>query len=290
MSMQLCLGTAQFGLSYGITNQKGQVSDDEVKKILSLAFHSDVQLFDTAQAYGTSEQVLGRCWPASMPKRVISKLSANSSPEIWESSFQRSLQQLQVEHLEAILLHRASDLLQPNGELLMDWLWSLRSRGLVRLIGVSIYEGEDLLGLPLDRLQLVQLPLSIYDQRLLHDGSIQKLRKLGLAIHVRSVFLQGLLLQDYSYWPSSLSSEFRLHHKNLQSYLQLQGVSLLEGALAFVRGCEGVEAVLVGVLSVSEFSEILKAWKRVLPLQSISFADFAWENKLDLDPRQWKQQ
>ena len=207
-SPQLCLGTVQFGMPYGITNNVGKVPEAEVCRILSLAASSGIQILDTAHTYGTAEKVLGDCWPNNAPKRLISKLPAAASRQAWESSFYTSLQRLQVSRLDGLLLHRASDLVQPNGIELLRWLESLRDRGLVDRIGVSIYESSDLKQLPLDRLQLVQLPLSIYDQRMINDGTVARLQDMGISVHARSVLLQGLLLQSPLDWPDHLSSAF----------------------------------------------------------------------------------
>ena len=155
---ELCLGTVQFGLSYGITNQAGQVPEPEVRRILDLAAASGISLLDTAQAYGTAETVLGRCWPTHSPRRLISKLPAGAPRQSWEESLITSLQRLQESKLDGFLLHRATDLLAPDGEALLDWLEGLRDRELVERIGVSIYDASELEGLPLDRLQLVQFP------------------------------------------------------------------------------------------------------------------------------------
>ena len=149
---KLCLGTVQFGLPYGITNQAGQVPEVEVSRILDLATASGIELLDTAQAYGTSEMVLGRCWPKGAPRRLISKLPAGTGQESWEESLVASLERLQTPQLDGFLLHRASDLLASEGKALMDWLEGLRERGLVERIGVSIYVASELDGLPLDRL------------------------------------------------------------------------------------------------------------------------------------------
>ena len=65
---QLCLGTVQFGLPYGITNQSGQVSEDEVRRILEFSVASGITFLDTAQAYGKAEKILGRCWPKDAPR------------------------------------------------------------------------------------------------------------------------------------------------------------------------------------------------------------------------------
>ena len=114
-SPQLCLGTVQFGLTYGVTNQAGQVPEEEVLRILDLAASSGIELLDTAQAYGTAESVLGRCWPEDKPRRLISKLTARTGRQSWETSFVASLHRLQSPKLDGFLLHNASDLLAPDG-------------------------------------------------------------------------------------------------------------------------------------------------------------------------------
>ena len=65
MTPQLCLGTVQFGLAYGITNTDGQVSEVEVGRLLSKADGVGICWLDTAQAYGNAESVLGRQLPMS---------------------------------------------------------------------------------------------------------------------------------------------------------------------------------------------------------------------------------
>jgi aryl-alcohol dehydrogenase-like predicted oxidoreductase len=198
MAPELCLGTAQFGLPYGITNTKGRVTEDEVKRILELAAQAGIRFLDTAQAYGEAEIVLGRTMLQGHAFRLISKLPAQNQPcftekdrQDWEESFQRSCKLLQQPDLDALLLHQAADLRKPGGHHLLQWLLSLRERGLVRRLGVSIYSADDLVGVEPDLLNLVQLPLSLYDQRLLNDGTIAKLRSQGCAVHARSLYLQG---------------------------------------------------------------------------------------------------
>lgn len=284
---QLCVGTVQFGLHYGVTNQAGQVPEEEVSRILDLAASSGIKLLDTAQAYGTAESVLGRCWPTDAPRRLISKLAAGADRQSWEESLITSMERLQTQTLDGFLLHQASDLLAPDGEDLLDWLEGLRERGLVERIGISIYDATDLDGLPLNRLQLVQLPLSVYDQRLIRDGTVARLHDLGIAVHVRSVLLQGLLLQSPEHWPAHLSPAFRNHHARWMERLGLKGVSPLTGALGFVRGCEDVEAVLCGVVSRKELVEVLESWSHSKWPVEETPEKWAWENTMDIDPRRW---
>lgn len=284
---QLCLGTVQFGLPYGVTNQIGQVPETETRKILNLAASSAIQLLDTAQSYGTSEKVIGRCWPKDAPRRLISKLPAGADQNTWEANLLKSMDYLKIEKLDGFLLHRSSDLVSENGKELLKWLESIRERGLVDRIGVSIYEADELIRLPLSYLQLVQLPLSIYDQRMISNGAIDRLLELGIGIHVRSTFLQGLLLQESQHWPTHITNGFKKHHTKWLEYLRQKGWSPLECALNFVRSIEGVEACLVGVLSKKELEQIIHAWNQdKIPFDS-ELNGWAWTNVSDLDPRSW---
>tara|TARA_B100000674_G_C37928690_1_gene956843 strand:- start:674 stop:1552 length:879 start_codon:yes stop_codon:yes gene_type:complete len=284
---ELCLGTVQFGLSYGITNQAGQVNELEVRQILNLAAAAGICLLDTAQAYGTAEKVLGHCWPQGARRRLISKLPAKSPRESWEQSLITTLQRLKTQKLDGFLLHRASDLLEPDGGRLLEWLNGLRQRGLVERIGVSIYEASELENLPLRSLQIVQLPLSVYDQRLIHDGTVDRLRELGIAVHVRSVLLQGLLLQSPEHWPNHLTTAFRDHHTQWLDHLHNEGMTPLEASLGFIRAHEELEAGLVGVVSKKELSQILKAWDQAKGTVLQATDNWAWDNALDIDPRCW---
>lgn len=284
---RLCLGTVQFGLPYGITNQAGQVTESEVCRILELAAASGIDLLDTAQAYGTAETVLGCCWPTASPRSLISKLPAGAPRHSWEESLITSLQRLQAPKLNGFLLHRASDLLAEDGNALLDWLEGLRGRGLVERIGVSIYDASELEGLPLNRLQLVQLPLSVYDQRLIRDGTVGRLHDMGIAVHVRSVLLQGLLLQPPHQWPAHLSPAFREHHAQWLEHLHHQEMSPLASALGFIRSLEAIEAVLCGVVSSQELAQVLQSWNEVETFTQVKSIDWAWKNVVDLDPRRW---
>lgn len=293
--VELCLGTAQFGLAYGVTNAAGQVNRSEVARLLALASSSAVRWLDTAQAYGEAETVLGACLPNGHRFTLISKLPAQPADSFsaatelaWEAGLQQSLRRLGCSSLDGFLLHQAADLRRPDGDRLLAWLQSLRQRGLVRRIGVSIYGGAELERLPLDQLQLVQLPLSLYDQRPLQDGTVARLEGQGIAIHARSLYLQGLLLAPADQWPAWIDPAFRQHHARLQSWAAAHGTSPLALALAFARRCGGLEAAVVGVTREAELAELLRHWNDPADPGSIGDPErWAWPEGNSLDPRCW---
>ena len=294
MTPQLCLGTAQFGLAYGITNAAGQVSEEAVAPILTQAMEAGIGWLDTAQAYGNAEEVLGRQLPAGHEFRLISKLPAQTQPEFsaqdadaWEQALHASCRRLGVFSLDTLLLHAPADLAKAGGQHLEDWLLSVRERGLVQRLGVSIYEATDLDGLNPALLELVQLPLSLFDQRLLQDGTIARLRAAGTAIHARSIYLQGLLLTSAGDWPHWVSSEVRRHKEKLETLAATKGCNAIDLALGFAREQVELEAVVLGVCSIKELTELLKSWSAISPWQKSEWRTWAVDCPNILDPRRW---
>lgn len=294
MKPKLCIGTAQFGQSYGITNAAGQVPEDIVAQLLSQAQEAGIPWLDTAQAYGNAEAVLGRQLPPTHRFRLISKLQAQSQPEFsaqdadaWEQAFSASCQRLGVRSLDALLLHQPADLAKPGGPHLETWLLGMRERGVVQRLGVSIYAAEDLDGVNPALLDLVQLPLSLYDQRLLQDGTVARLRARGTAIHARSLYLQGLLLTPAAQWPRWVSCEVRAHQKALEALAEQGGCRLIDLALGFAREQPDLEAVVLGMCSVRELSELRHAWGTISPWQDGEWQTWALRDPVILDPRCW---
>lgn len=296
MAPQLCLGTAQFGQAYGITNASGQVPEPEVADLLAQAANAGIRLLDTAQAYGDAEAVLGRTLPVEHGFQLISKLPAqpqvafsSEDPSRWELAFRASCERLGLRRLEALLLHSSADLSKPGGEHLRQWLLSLRERGLVRRLGVSIYGRADLEAVPPELLDLVQLPLSLYDQRLLNDGTIAGLRRQGVAIHARSVYLQGLLLTPAQYWPEWVAPAAREHHARLEGLAADRCCHLLDCALGFARARQELEAVVLGLCSLTELQQMLESWDRPSMWQEGEWRAWAFHKDAIIDPRCWRQ-
>tara|TARA_B100000674_G_scaffold455641_1_gene429569 strand:+ start:1728 stop:2663 length:936 start_codon:yes stop_codon:yes gene_type:complete len=291
---QLCLGSAQFGLSYGITNNEGQVREEVVCHLLKKAKESGFTWLDTAQAYGNAESVLGRQLDKNHGYNLISKVAKQAKgnfnkkdAEKWEKGFFDSCKRLRVEKLHSLLLHSPGDLRKPGSEYLKDWLISLRDRGLVERIGISIYSSEDLEGINPDLTDMVQLPLSLYDQRLLEDQTISRLRSMGIKIHARSVYMQGLLLTQPVRWPSWVSVEVRNHHRALNSLAEEKGCNLIDLALGFIQEQVDVEAVTLGLCTEDELSSQKETWERYSPWEKDEWRHWALQDTSILDPRLW---
>lgn len=248
----LGLGTVQWGLLYGVANVVGKTPAQEVDAIVRRARRLGIRVLDTATQYGDAESVLGRSDLTGfdvVTKTPSFRSETISSRQVAElvSAFQDSLDRLGRSHVHGLLLHHADDLFAQGGYELVRAMDALKASGRVRCIGVSVYDGQQLDAvLKLFRPDIVQLPLSVLDQRLLRSGHINQLKKAGIEIHVRSVFLQGLLLMPLAEVPhyfAPIRSLLTAWHDAARAH----GATLAQAALAFVRDISGVDVVLVGI-------------------------------------------
>jgi len=284
---RLALGTVQFGLPYGVANESGQVSHIEAGAILEHAWAAGIDTLDTAIAYGQSEQRLGEIGIDNW--HVVTKLptmpDACTMVRDWvQESVRSSLHRLRISRLHGLLLHRSQQLLEPQGEELYAALLELKEQGCVEKIGVSIYDPEELDNLyPHFKLDLVQAPFNVLDRRLDASGWLARLYRAGTEVHVRSVFLQGLLLMGAMQRPKKFDRWMPLWN-DWSRWLEEQEVTPLQACLGFALSQQEIGRVVVGVDNKKQLQEILAAAELEVPLPP----DFLQSDDLDLiNPSRW---
>jgi aryl-alcohol dehydrogenase-like predicted oxidoreductase len=288
MTQQLALGTAQFGLDYGITNTRGRVPQAEAEALLKQAWQGGIRILDTAQAYGNSEEVLGAAIRDAW--RVVTKTLPLRSDRVDEDALARvdaafTQSQRLLGKVDTLLVHHAQDLFVPGGERLFAWLADRKARGDVSRIGVSVYDGREIAAL-LDRftLDVVQLPANIADQRLVIDGSIARLHAAGVEIHVRSLFLQGLLLADPKF-AAERFPERRYWFDEFHAECAKQGVSPQAACFGFFKSHPEFNVAVVGVSSAQELAQLQAAWAGA---SAVDWSAWGVDNTSFTDPRLWK--
>lgn len=251
---KLALGTVQFGIPYGINNSKGIPDHDELEAIFSTAKLNDVNTFDTAIAYGNAEE---RIQPFLYEgAHVISKFPPTSTLSSLAIELRDSLKRLGQKKLYAFMAHDA-DLLLKKPKLWTE-LIRLQSDNLVVKKGYSLYFPEQLEKL-LDAgfiPEIVQVPFNLLDRRF--GPAMKNLHEMGVEIHVRSVFLQGLYLMDFTKLPNLLRPiAFEL--KQLNHIANSENLSMLELALNFAIQNPNIDQVVIGIDSVDQLLMNLKA-------------------------------
>jgi aryl-alcohol dehydrogenase-like predicted oxidoreductase len=279
--MRLALGTAQFGLNYGVTNKNGQVAIEEVKSILNFAKDNGIDTLDTASGYGNSEFVLGKVGVDDY--QIVTKTATlKNGVNRVVKDFYQSLKSLNKEAVEGLLIHDINELSNKEFDNLFRKLNELKRKGLVGKIGFSTYMPEqvDFLLENFD-FDMIQLPFNVFDNRLIQGGQLKSLKSKGVEIHARSVFLQGILLNF-----NSLSDYFLTWKKQFDAYQVIvnnSNLTLLEYALNFVLSVKEVDKVLVGVNSERQLKEIFQSVKSQDNINAYSVNDVNL-----LNPSLWK--
>lgn len=257
---KLALGTAQFGSKYGIANQTGKMQSLEIKKILELAKEADLDLIDTAIAYGDGEKRIGDTGIRDF--KFVSKLPAipNDCENInaWvEAKVQSSLNHLGTESLYGLLVHRSKDFFENSDKKLINALNDMKLNGLVKKIGISIYDPSECeKALSLHRIDIVQAPLNLIDRRLETSGWLSKLHSEEIEIHTRSAFLQGLLLMPRDKIPKKFDRWSKYWDK-WSSELKKNKLSALEACLLYPLSLPEIDKVIVGVDNVKQLNEVI---------------------------------
>ena len=286
---RLALGTVQFGFPYGVANQGGQVGRAEAEVMLELAHANDMDMLDTAIAYGDSETCLGKVGIHGF--KVVTKLP--SVPDLcrdidaWVAEqVDESFLRLGVTEVYGLLLHRPEQLLGPNGAALYRALLDLKDNGQVQKVGISIYSPSELDSLtPSYYFDLVQAPFNLVDQRLHCSGWLQRLKDDDVEIHTRSAFLQGLLLMKQVDIPQKFSPWANLWQA-WHSWLIAHELSAVQAALAFPLSFPEIDRVIVGADSVIQLSQIISARKLTA---GIPMPDLQCEDSNLINPANWSQ-
>jgi len=279
MLEKLGLGTVQFGQPYGVSNTRGQVSPMEAAAILAGARNAGIRLLDTAANYGEAEAVLAKLDTAKF--RIVSKTIGLKQG--LDQVIARARQSAAALKADTLLVHAAADLLSPDGDALWSALRHLSDDGVFRKIGISVYVADDPAALAARfRPDVMQLPFSLLDQRLLANGTLARLNELGVEVHARSLFLQGLFFLE------TLPEKLRHaapHLGNTRAHLRDAGITPLAAALGFALSRPEIAFGLVGVTSAAELEEIIGAARKSLP--DLDWAAFALDDEVVLTPSLW---
>ncbi|MDB4194719.1 aldo/keto reductase [Gammaproteobacteria bacterium] len=286
---KLAIGTAQFGMDYGIGSSPGKVSINEVKKILEYAKSINIDMLDTASAYGKSEKTLGELNVDEF--KIVTKTRhfnvlkiTDDDVNVLNRDFDNSLKDLKLDSLYGLLIHNADDLMKPGASKIIEFIQNLKKTKKIKKIGVSIYENKHLnFALENFDIDLVQLPLNIFDRRLIDNGMLKLLSQKGLEVHARSIFLQGLILMENSSRPRKFDRWNSLW-KSWSEWLNDYKISPLEASVRYAISFSEISKVLVGIDSVNQLIEIVDAASGVLPpIPNELYTD----DSLLLNPSNW---
>ena len=283
--MKLVIGSAQLGMKYGLFNNK-QISRKEFKKIEKLVFKSNINFIDTAISYGDSENIIGNSKLKNL--NIITKIKLPEKKDIyikdWVSKeISKSLNRLKIKNIYSVLIHDYRDLLGKNGKIYLLSLQELKKKKIIKKIGISIYSQQEIKKIwKFWKPGLVQVPFNPLDNRILDSGWVDTLKKFKVKIFVRSVFLQGLLINEGQHF--RMKRNYIILLNKFKNWCYKNNISLLQGCLHFVKQFKKIDYLVVGFDNYNQLKEIIDVFKK----KQINIPKKFFTDKLNLiDPRKW---
>ena len=281
------LGTAQFSKNYGISNLIGKPSTKEIKKILSLAKKNNVKFLDLAEDYNGVIRVLGSLKINHF--KIILKLKIKSSYTKNKiiQNFAKSLKLLNLNKIHAVLIHNINDFNYKELNKVFETFKYLKSIGLINKFGISSYSlSEAKKFVKIYKINFLQIPLNIFDQELIKNKNYLYFKNSKTEIHVRSIFLQGLLLMDKRKLPKYFNKWKNLFNKFEKKKASYEKTSF-ELCINFIKlNIKKFKSVVIGVNSAKELNEIIYMFKK--NKYNISYKNLSCSDKKLIYPYKWE--
>ena len=280
---KIILGSAQFGNKYGITNFK-KTKISEIQKIILYSKTKGIKTIDTAQDYGKSEKILGKINIKDF--KIITKIKFDKKKQNIEKLIFNSTKNLKNKKIYGVLFHSSKSLLGKYGIQLFDEIIKLKKRKLINKIGISIYSPNEFFELKKKgfKFDIIQIPLSIFDKRFLKNDVLRKIKKTGSEIHARSIFLQGLLLQENKNIPSQFK-KWKKSWNNWDYFILKNKFKKTNVCINFVLQNKYINKIIIGFSSLKDIKEIFRNFKKI-NMKKLN-KDFTNDIRL-IDPRLWK--
>lgn len=289
--MELCLGTVQFGMEYGIRGV-GRPKKEAVYRILSYAYENGIKSLDTASGYGEAQRIIGDYLVDSLQSfQIISKLPFELYKELQHQDYkeaikrvvEQTLSDLRVPKLHGLLFHNPENLYD---EYALESLQELKRMGIVDQIGVSVYDVKDANYAFEHNLDIIQIPNNLFDRRF--DLFLEKVTP-SQQVFARSVYLQGLLLMDVEEVKKKLPCAVGAIQK-FDALCERYQCSRRECALAYIKGKKGIHSMIFGVDNLDQLTENICAYQRKIEnntLEKIA-KEFEKISETIVSPLNWK--
>ncbi|PWA06143.1 hypothetical protein DB895_04375 [Flavobacterium psychrotolerans] len=276
------------GLAYGINNSTGKISFENSCEILSKAFELGISTLDTAEAYGNAHQVIGEFHKLNpnIKFNIITKIPHDVDINKIEERVKTYIKDMNVDCLEVLMFHSFDS--YKNNHQIIERLKSIKSQGLIKNIGVSIYTNEQIEALLLDdAISVVQMPFNLLDNESVRGELMQELKDKGKIVHTRSAFLQGLFFKESSD-ANAVCQELLSELIEIKSIAKGENLSISDLALGYCLRQKNIDQVLIGVDSILQLLDNVKSSNCILNQEVVNKINaIKVENSDLLNPSLW---
>ena len=261
LNSKIIIGTANFGSEYGINNAQGKLTDAAITNICDFAEKNSIITFDTAHGYGDAEVRLAA--RLSNRQNIITKVSLDDNLDYRQGEISEKVKKfLEItnrQQYHGILIHQPNLFYRADAAIILKELNCLKKEKLVKKIGVSIYSPTILdIVTEIFTPDIVQAPFNIFDQRILYSGWVDKISRMGAELHIRSAFLQGLLLKPRNNLPKFATEQYTELFSKWFAYQKKCDLPADYLAFKFVLMQKWASKIVVGVDSDIQLKRLLE--------------------------------
>ena len=195
---KIIIGTAQFIKKYGINNKASRNIDEF--KFLDEVYRLGCYGIDTALNYENAQKSIGSWLKDNKYKiKIFTKLTATGKDVTLDFLFKKCLKELNSKKIEGLFMHNQNDWTKKEVQLFAS---KILDKKLVNYFGLSIYDEHVIPRHP--NIKILQVPGNIFNQKILTSEKLNSYIESGGKVHVRSVFVQGLILVKLENIPKNL--------------------------------------------------------------------------------------
>ena len=283
MQGKIVIGTANFFKKYGFNNSR--LKKYEIKKIINFCKKNNLRFIDTAFDYELKKIDLKNfkvITKIKLPKKKVINFIENL-----ENKSRKELKKLNSKSFYSILIHNLKDLNTIYSNKYLNTLKDLKKKGIVKKIGVSIYNESELIKtLKFFKPEIIQFPINIFNQNVLSNKMKNYVKKKRILLQARSVFLQGfLLLKNSNNLSFSLKKQLIKNHEKFVDYCYKKKISQLALCVSFIKSQKYIDLVTFGVQNEIQIKDFINFTKKK---NRIDYKKFNITDKNLVDPRKWK--
>jgi|LakMenEpi03Aug12_release.lakeMendotaPanAssembly.Ray.scaffolds.fasta_scaffold248672_2 aryl-alcohol dehydrogenase-like predicted oxidoreductase len=281
------IGTANFGFEYGLSSKLGLPSKRDIFEIFQFGTKQENVLFDTSSAYGRSEEFFGLAKKFDFQDKILTKIVITNKESAKEivGLVMEAKKRTKVNSFHSVLIHNTDDFLKDYNSEVIKGLIECKETGLAGRIGASCYAARDVVRVKSlnENFNAFQLQSSVASRKDFKNSELKNLSEQGNIIFVRSVFLQGLLLNNLNFIPLELDAA-RSVVSEIHDYCQLNKVTRLKYCLDYARSIEWSSGVIFGLQNYENLLELFEEWNK--PVIHSNFPTPMLDEFIS-DPRNW---
>lgn len=260
---KIILGTAQLNNIYGISNNKIKLNNQEFLKIIKLMKTYKINKLDCAESYGNIyilKKFLTRKFKITN-KIVFNYKEKNDLNTIKQKLFKlhKNKNNLEVDNL---LIHNCEHISSRKFKKFYNNLIILKKMNYFKNLGFSCYKIKEINEILKNfDINVIQFPFNIFDQRLNNISLIKKIKKKKIKIQIRSIFLQGLLLNKNVRKKIQYKDKNKLF-RNYEDFLIQNKITEIEACIGFIKQYNFYDNIVLGVDTLTQFKIFLEIFTK----------------------------